>query len=303
MVNTSQRDIAVVGLGAMGLPMATRLACRFSVTACDISSDQRAKASQAGVQAAASPAAAVANVPIALLSVRTADQVDAALFGPDGLVEANQPPHTVILTSTVGPKAAARIGGELHRRGIELIDAPISGGPTRAGSGELLIMAAAQPEVLERAEPLLSHLGKTVTVVGTRAGDGQAAKAINQLLAGVHIAAAAEAVALAHSLGLDPTAIIEALQDGAAASFMLGDRGPRMIQALTDQTEVRSRLDIFTKDLGIVLDIGRELAVALPTTAAAHQLYLVGESQGLAQRDDSSIVTILSPAEAKRETP
>ena len=120
-------------------------------------------------------------------------------------------------------------------------------------------------------------------------------KTINQLLAGVHIAAATEAIALARGLGLDPTVVIDTLSKGAASSFMLSDRGPRMLQAYTGGAEVKSRVDIFVKDMGIVTSVGRTCHVPLPLAAAAEQLYLIAEAAGLGAEDDSTVVTILSP--------
>ena len=201
----------------------------------------------------------------------------------------------VVLTSTVGPDAARDLAASLAERSLELVDAPISGGPGRAGKGDLLIVVGAHGEPLERTRPVLEHLASTLTIVGERPGDGQAMKAINQLLAGVHIAAAAEAVALARGLGLDPEQVVHTLAAGAAGSFMLSDRGPRMLQAYGEGAEVRSRLDIFVKDMGIVTGIGRETQVPLPLAAAAHQLYLLGAAQGLGAQDDSTVVTVLSP--------
>jgi 3-hydroxyisobutyrate dehydrogenase len=145
---------------------------------------------------------------------------------------------------------------------------------------------------------VLEHLASTLTVVGPRPGDGQALKTINQLLAGVHIAAAAEAIALARGLGLDPAVVIEALSQGAAGSFMFADRGPRMLQAYTGGADVKSRVDIFVKDMGIVSTVGRTSHVPLPLAAATQQLFLIAEAAGLGAHDDSSVVTILSPNRA-----
>jgi 3-hydroxyisobutyrate dehydrogenase len=175
------------------------------------------------------------------------------------------------------------------------VDAPISGGPARAGSGDLLIVVGASNDALTAVRPVLDHLASTLTIVGPRPGDGQALKAINQLLAGIHIAAAAEAIALARGLELDPAVVISALSKGAAGSFMFADRGPRMLQASTGGAEVRSRVDIFVKDTGIVTSVGRACHVPLPLAAAAEQLYLIAEAAGLGAHDDSSVVTILSP--------
>jgi 3-hydroxyisobutyrate dehydrogenase len=287
--------IAVIGLGAMGLPMATHLATTFTVTGFDPFEPRRALATQSGITAESTPGAACPDADIALLAVRDHTQAETALFGPDGVLSTLKSGSPVILTSTVGPDAAHDLADKLEAAGYPLIDAPISGGPVRAGNGDLLIVVGATDDALAAARPVLDALSSTLTVVGPRPGDGQALKAINQLLAGIHIAAAAEAIALARGLGLDPAVVIEALSQGAAGSFMFADRGPRMLQAYTGGAEVKSRVDIFVKDMGIVTTVGRTSHVPLPLAAAAQQLYLIAEAAGLGAHDDSSVVTILSP--------
>ncbi|KAA5838213.1 NAD(P)-dependent oxidoreductase [Saccharopolyspora hirsuta] len=285
--------VAVIGLGAMGLPMAAHLAGEFPVTAFDVDAERRADAVSRGAAEATTPAGAAADADVVLLAVRDQQQVEAALFGPDGVASSLRPGAVVVLTSTVGPQAARDTAARLpdHR----LVDAPVSGGPTRAGCGDLLVVVGADAEALAVAGPVLDRLASTCTVVGPNPGDGQALKAINQLLAGVHIAAAAEAVALARGIGLDPAAVVAALGKGAASSFVLSDRGPRMVEAYADGAEVRSRLDIFVKDMGIVSELARESRVPTPLASAAHQLYLLGEQAGLGAADDSAVVTVLSP--------
>ena len=146
---------------------------------------------------------------------------------------------------------------------------------------------------------MLSRLSSTLTVVGDRPGDGQALKTVNQLLCGVHIAAAAEALALADALGLDTQRTLDALGAGAAASFMLANRGPRVLQAYDEGgAPVLSRLDIFVKDMGIVTKAARALKVATPVAAAAEQLYLVGEAHGLGEADDSAVIRVVAPRRA-----
>jgi 3-hydroxyisobutyrate dehydrogenase len=179
------------------------------------------------------------------------------------------------------------------------VDAPVSGGPTRAGAGDLLIVVGASDEAYAVAQPVLDQLASTVEQMGSSPGDGQAMKTVNQLLCGVHIAAAAEALALAQALGLDQAQALRTLQSGAAASFMLGDRGPRMLQAHSDDdVEVRSRLDIFVKDLGIVSRAAQETDCATPVSSAAEHLFRIGRAHGLAARDDSAVITVLNPAGA-----
>ncbi|MGW3562981.1 NAD(P)-dependent oxidoreductase [Streptomyces sp. NPDC000941] len=298
---TSTPRTAVIGLGAMGLPMAQRLAGAFPVAVFDIAAERRALAVEHGAAEAATPADAARDADVVVLAVRDQAQVDGALFGESGAAETLKAGAVVVLTSTVGPEAARSTAAALAERGtaVRLVDAPVSGGPTRAGNGDLLIVVGAEPAALEVARPVLDRLASTLTVIGDKPGDGQALKAINQLLAGVHIAAAAEAVALARGLGLDPQTVIDSLSQGAAGSFMFADRGPRMAQVYgdggADSVEVRSRLDIFVKDMGIVTGIAKNAHVPVPLASAAEQLYLLGERAGLAARDDSSIVTVLSP--------
>jgi 3-hydroxyisobutyrate dehydrogenase len=297
MTENDGAHIAVVGLGAMGLPMATHLATRFAVTGFDPSPPRRQQAEGAGINAEATPAAACAKADMALLAVRDQVQADGALFGTDGVVDTLRPGAPVILTSTVGPDGARELAEKLASTGHPLVDAPISGGPVRAGNGDLLIVVGSDEATVETVRPILDHLASTLVIVGPRPGDGQALKTINQLLAGVHIAAAAEAIALARGLGLDPAVVIDALSQGAGGSFMFADRGPRMLQAYTGGAEVKSRVDIFVKDMGIVTAVGRTSHVPLPLAAAAQQLYLIAEAAGLGASDDSSVVTVLSPGD------
>lgn len=294
MINNSPH-IAVIGLGAMGLPMATHLATTFAVTGFEPYEPRRAQAEEAGINAESTPAAACTEADLALLAVRDQAQAETALFAEKGVVSTLRPGSPVILTSTVGPDAARDLAEKLAAADHPLVDAPISGGPVRAGNGDLLIVVGADDATLETVRPVLDHLASTLTIVGPRPGDGQALKTINQLLAGVHIAAAAEAIALARGLGLDPALVIDALSQGAASSFMFADRGPRMLEAYTGGAEVKSRIDIFVKDMGIVTMVGRSSHVPLPLAAAAQQLFLIAEAAGLGAHDDSSVVTVLSP--------
>jgi 3-hydroxyisobutyrate dehydrogenase len=290
--------VAVIGLGAMGLPMASRLATTFAVTGFDPAGPRRELATRSGIVAVTTAAAACREADIALLSVRDRTQTETALFGADGVLTTLPPGSPIILTSTVGPDAARELADKLDAAGYPLVDAPVSGGPARALEGDLLVVVGASPDALVGAQPVLDALSSALTVVGPKPGDGQALKTVNQLLAGVHIAAAAEAIALARGLGLDPALVVDALSQGAASSFMFADRGPRMLQAYTGGAEVKSRVDIFVKDMGIVTAVGRSSHVPLPLAAAAQQLYLIAEAAGLGAHDDSSVVTILSPGRA-----
>jgi 3-hydroxyisobutyrate dehydrogenase len=280
----------------MGLPMASRLAERFDVRGFDIAADRLALAAEKGVTAAASAAEAVSGADAVLVAVRTGAQLDGLLFGESGLAPHLAEGSVVILTSTVGTDGIAETAARLAEHGTQLVDAPLSGGPVRAGEGDLLIVVGAAPDALATAQPVLDQLASTLSIVGDKPGDGQALKTVNQLLCGVHIAAAAEALALADALGLDQQKTLEALTAGAANSFMLGNRGPRSLQAYDeDGAEVLSRLDIFVKDLGIVGDAARKAHLSTPVAAAAEQLFLLGEAQGLAAADDSAVIRVVAP--------
>jgi len=285
--------VAVLGLGAMGLPMATRLSETMGVTGYDVD-PERVKLAPS-VKASASPAEACDGADVVVVSVRDGHQLHDALFGEHGAVETLPAHSVVILTSTVGTDSAREAAAKLNKCEVGLVDAPVSGGAVRAGKGDLLLMVSGSEDDLAKADEVLHKLGSKVVVAGNSIGDGQNMKTVNQLLAGIHTAAANEALALAHALGLELEPLIEVLGTGAAASFMLADRGPRIAQQLQGvEPPLRSRLDIINKDMGIVTQLARSVGVATPVAAAAGQLYLTAMSRGLAAKDDSVVSTILA---------
>ncbi|RAX19566.1 NAD(P)-dependent oxidoreductase [Actinomyces sp. Z5] len=288
--------VAVLGLGAMGLPMATNLSQTFTVRGFDISAERLALAQQAGIVPATSAAEAVADADVVLVAVRNQTQLEELLFGQDGIAAAMRPGAAVLLTSTVGGAGVEAVADRLRDMGLLLVDAPVSGGPVRAGDGDLLVVVGADDEAWAATEDVLEAMSSTLVRVGDEPGYGQSMKTVNQLLCGVHIAAAGEALALAQALGLDVEAALKALMAGAAESFMLGDRGPRMLQAYDeDGPEVRSRLDIFVKDMGIVTAAAKSVGLSTPVAAAAEQLYLQGARRGLGAQDDSTVITVIAP--------
>lgn len=292
--------ITVLGLGAMGLPMATNLAQQFTVRGYDPAPERTRLAIQQGIETFATVRESATGADVVLLAVRNQAQLSDALFGNDGVVDALRPGAAIILTSTVGIEAVAAVVKPLADAGIELIDAPISGGPARAGTGDLLVVVGAPQQAYQQVLPVLEAMSSTLVWVGDTAGKGQAMKTVNQLLCGVHIAAAGEALALAQALGLDVEQALEALMAGAAASFMLGDRGPRALQAYDEGgAEVKSRLDIFVKDMGIVTSAAKQCGMAVPVAAAAEQEYLLGLANGQGAQDDSSIIKVVAPTQPK----
>lgn len=288
---------AVLGLGAMGLAMASSLASQqFEVTGFDVAEARCALATERQVRCFGSAAEAVQDAAIVLVAVRDLPQLEALLWGEVGIAGRLQPGVAIILTSTIGIAPVQRVAARLAEAGIELVDAPVSGGPVRAGNGDLLMTVGATDAAWALAEPVMDALASTLVRIGPEPGDGQKMKTVNQLLCGVHIVAAAEALALAGELGLDRRVVLDTLMAGAASSFMLADRGPRMMQAYEEGgAEVKSRLDIFVKDMGIVNAACREAHLAAPLAAAAEQLYLLGETLGKQGLDDSAIITVLAP--------
>jgi 3-hydroxyisobutyrate dehydrogenase len=281
------KHIAFIGLGAMGSAMAQRLVRKeFRVTGYDVRAEAVARLVAAGGHGAASAAEAAAGAEVLVLMVVDADQAEDVLFAK-GALEALAPRAAVIVMATCAPGRIAEMAARAARTGRGFVDAPVSGGVVGAEAGTLTIMAAAPKAVLEQARPVLAALGSNLFHLGERPGQGAAMKIVNQLLAGVHIVAAAEALALAEREGIDPRLALEILSGSAASSWMLRSRGPRMV---ADGGQVASAVDIFVKDLGLVLDAGRAARMGLPLAAAAHQLFLAASGLGLGGRDDSQVI-------------
>ena len=300
---TTAAAVAVLGLGAMGLPMAMNLAERFPVRGFDVVAERRALAERAGVVPTGTAAEAVAGADVVLIAVRDRAQLEQLLFGETGIAPHMARGAVVLLTSTVGDAGVRAVAPRLAEAGLRFVDAPVSGGPARAGDGDLLVVVGADDDAWAAAEDILEAMASTLVRVGDAPGDGQAMKTVNQLLCGVHIAAAGEALALARALGLDAEVALKALMSGAASSFMLGDRGPRMLQVYDEDAggphdvEVRATLNTFVKDMGIVSSAAKGAGLSTPVAAAAEQLYLQGAARGLGDRDDSSIIIVVAPPE------
>ena len=289
---TTTPAVAWIGLGAIGAPMARALAgAGLPVTAYDLFPAAReAIAEVAATTETAREAARGADV-VAVM-VATPDQLEAVLFGEEDGIAGELTAGTVLLImSTVGPAALDATATRLAGTGVRIVDAPVSGGAARAADGDLLVMVGGAESDVAAARPVLDALASNAPVVGPRPGDGQRFKIVNQLLCGVHIAAAGEALALADSMGLDLRQVHEVLGTGAAASFMFGDRGARMVEGAYD--DVRSALTIFVKDMGLVAEAAEEVDQQVPLATAAQQLYRRGSERGWDRRDDSIVYRVL----------
>ncbi len=283
-----------IGLGAMGRPMAARLLdSGHQVIGYDVApAAVAALGDRAG--AAGSPAEAGTGVDVLAVMVATAAQADDVLFGDGGAAPALREGAVVLIMATIGPAAVEQIAARLAVQGVQVVDAPVSGGVARATTGELLIMVSGAEDALATVRPLLDAMASKAPVVGAEPGEGQKVKLVNQLLCGVHIAAAAEALAYAEAMGLDAEACWDVVRHGAAASFMLDDRGERMVHGAGDQ--VRSAMDIFVKDLGLVLAAARQNVYPAPLASVAEQLFLTGRRAGMGSVDDSRLIEIMRGA-------
>jgi 3-hydroxyisobutyrate dehydrogenase-like beta-hydroxyacid dehydrogenase len=280
-----------IGLGAMGAPMAKRIvSAGFDLSVFDVRPENADPLVELGARRAGSPREAAEGAEALVLMVVNAEQVQEVLFGGDGAVETLSPESAVVIMSTVGPEVVRRIEGRLAGRAVNLLDAPVSGGVARAERGDLLIMAGGSADLFEEVRPLLAAMGSTVSHCGGSVGDGQSVKLVNQLLCGVHVAVAGEALAYAEALGLDPRSVFETIRHGAANSFMLEDRGERMLER--EFVPAKSALDIFVKDMGLVRLAAVEEGFQTPLADAAHRLYEMGSSLGLGGEDDSGVVRV-----------
>ena len=292
------RRIAFIGLGAMGGAMAETLVKKqYRVTGYDMRPEAVARLSSHGGTAAASAEEAARDADMLILMVVNADQAEDALFDKMAL-EALSPDATVVVCSTCAPDRVEAMARRVQKSGRQFVDAPVSGGVAGAATGTLTIMAAARKEVFERARPVLAAMGSSLFHLGEHPGQGAAMKVVNQLLCGVHIAAAAEGIAFAERAGIDPKMALEVLSGSAAQSWMLKARGPRMVDY---DDMVTSAVDIFVKDLGLVLDSGRAAKMALPLAATAHQLFLAASGMGHGHEDDSQVIETYRALMRKRD--
>lgn len=283
--------IAFIGLGAMGLPMArTLLTAGFTVAGYDVDLARSDALTADGLIAAGSPAEAAKSADVLLVMVQNYAQVTQALLD-QGTLAALPQSAIVLVMSTIAPAQTRELAGYATARGLALVDAPVSGGPGRAATGDLSIAISGDPTAVARIQPVLDALGTQQYRVGDQVGQAMTLKTVHQLLAGIHIAAAAEATELGNRAGIDPAVMRDFVLHGAGNSWMFGDRGPRMISG--DYTPPHSALAIFVKDMGIVHDLGMSLGVTLTVADAARALYQRAADAGMAHLDDASVIEIV----------
>ena len=287
---TTTATVGVIGLGAMGAGIAATLRTRgHALRVCDARPGVAAAFAQDGGTACASPAEVAAGCEIVVSVVVNAQQTEAVLFGDHGAAAAMQAGSVFIMCSTVDPNWSVRLESRLADMGLLYLDAPISGGAAKAASGQMTMMTAGTPAAYAKAGDVLDAMAGKVYRLGDKAGAGSKVKIINQLLAGVHIAAAAEAMALGLREGVDAASLYEVITHSAGNSWMFENR---MAHVLAGDYTPLSAVDIFVKDLGLVLDMARSSKFPLPLSSTAHQMFMQASTAGFAKEDDSAVIKI-----------
>lgn len=280
--------VGVIGVGAMGMPVARRLLERgYAVRVRDIRPEAEAEARATGATVSASPAALARECDVVISLVVDEADTEAIVFGADGLAETLAPDAVYVMSSTVSPGYAESIGERLAARGLAVIDAPVSGGPARAADGSLAMMIAGVPQALERAAGVLADVASQRFVVGSVPGDGAKAKIVNNLLAGVNLAAAGEAMALAMKLGLDARLVFDIVCASSGASWIFADRMPRV---LAGDYAPRAAAKILTKDLTIAAATAAGAGVSSPLAAAARDVFAAMVADGHGEADDAAVI-------------
>ncbi|GMR02912.1 MAG: NAD(P)-dependent oxidoreductase [Acidimicrobiia bacterium] len=283
-------EIGFIGLGIMGHAMtANLLKAGFDTVVWNRTGSRADDLVAAGARQAASPAAVAEAADIVMVCVSDTPDVEAVVFGPDGLSEGLHPGGLIIDHSTISPAATQAFAGKIQAQGAHWLDAPISGGSEGALNATLSIMIGGEPEQLERAKPYLEAVGHTITHVGPQ-GAGQLVKAVNQILVVVNQLAVSEALLLAEAGSLDLSTTLRAVEGGAAGSWMLSNRGPQMIER---DWRPGFTIDLQQKDLRLVLETADELGVPLPGTALVFQLYRALQQQGLGSEGNHALVKAL----------
>src|SRR5579871_5632522 len=271
----------------MGYGMASALKrAGFDVTGCDVAEDAVKRFVSEGGKGAKNPAEAARGVDIVVSVVVNAAQTETILFGKDGVAETLAKDAVFISSATMDPDVARRLAKELEATGRHYLDAPISGGAQRAAQGELTVLASGSPAAFARARPALDAMAAKLYELGDAAGQGAAFKMVNQLLAGVHIAAASEAITFAARQGLDIKKVYEVITASAGNSWMFENRMPHVIDG---DYAPRSAVEIFVKDLGIIQDMARNARFPVPVSAAALQMFLATAAAGMGRDDDASV--------------
>ncbi|RFC64410.1 NAD(P)-dependent oxidoreductase [Fulvimarina endophytica] len=283
------QTMAVVGLGSMGEGMAkSLLRAGHTVYGVDLDTTRMATFLETG----GAPGEALdkaAEIDVLVLVVLNDVQTEAVLFGPNGWADKLGKGKVIVSCATVPPEFAREMAKRCEEKGLLYLDAPISGGATKSAEGRLSVMASGSREAFKAARSMLDACAETVFELSEEPGQGSAMKAINQMLAGVHIAALAEAMTFGITQGVEPRQVMEVIPKCAGTSWMFENRGPHIVEG---DYSPNSMVDIWPKDLGIVLDIAKRAKFGAPLTAAALQQFLAASGSGLGSEDDAAVAKV-----------
>lgn len=283
--------VGVIGIGNMGWGMASRLhACGFDVAVRDVDAARESLAAQAGLPCLPTPAALAGRSQMLIVAVVDAAQTEDVLFGAQGVSTAAAPGTAVMLCPTIAPDDTERFAARLHAAGLDVIDAPMSGGPARAHDGTMSLMVACSDDLFERCRGVLEALSSRIFRLGERPGDGARMKLVNNLLAGINLAGAAEAIALAERVGLDAARALDVIEQSSGQSWIGSDR---MRRAIAGDLAPRAHTTLLDKDthLALAMAAGAGMPVRLGTEAAA--LFARACAEGFAGLDDASLLELL----------
>jgi L-threonate 2-dehydrogenase len=282
--------VGVIGLGSMGMGAALNLHRKgHVVTGCEVRQAARAEFEAAQGRTVSSADQLPTDLEAVVVFVINAAQTEEVLFGPAGCLSRLNKGAVVLCCSTVSPDMARSLGKRIEDAGFLMLDAPVSGGKSGAAAGTMTVMGSGSDAAFAKAEPVLQAISTKIWRLGSDIGVGSTVKMVNQLLAGVHIATAAEALALGIRAGADPQTLFDVISESAGSSWMWQNRVPHILAG--DDTP-SSAVNIFVKDLGIVLDQARGLTFPLPMASAAHQLFLAAAAHGEGYKDDSFVIRV-----------
>jgi 3-hydroxyisobutyrate dehydrogenase-like beta-hydroxyacid dehydrogenase len=282
--------VAVIGLGTMGMGAALNLVRKgHQVTGCELREGARAELVTAGGAAVAAPGELPADTEAVVVFVVNAAQTEDVLFGSHGCLSQLGKGAVILCCATIAPEAARGLDSKITAAGFLMLDSPVSGGKVGAHAGTMTVMASGSEAAFAKAQPVLDAISTKVWRLGDQVGVGSTVKMVNQLLAGVHIATAAEALALGIRAGADPQTLYDVISSSAGSSWMWQNRVPHILAG--DDTPL-SAVNIFVKDLGIVLDQARGLTFPLPMASAAHQLFLAAAAHGEGAKDDAFVIRV-----------
>jgi L-threonate 2-dehydrogenase len=284
--------IGMVGVGNMGGAMAAHLLEQgWPVQVCDLDAAKARALQNLGAMVRPDAAQAVGGCSALIVCVVDADQTRQVLFGPGGAAAAMEPGQAVLLCPTIAPQDVEEFAGRLARRGIAAIDAPMSGGPVRARDGSMSLMIACEDGDFDRHRALLEALSRKVFRISRRPGDGARTKLVNNLLAGINLAGAAEAMAMAQRMGLDLGRTLEVIEQSSGQSWIGSDR---MRRAIAGDYEPRAHVSLLEKDTRLAVQAAAAAGYSGPLGAAARDVFASAAQAGLAQLDDAALFQLLS---------